>query len=706
MQPSPTNVLRAAFRDRGAGGVERFLTLAGVLAFAGIALVVTGASAVPSPSPTPGAAGSSPTFTIQAPGFSPTNTVGITGTKDAGAGVNVLPLDPGGQPGCSIPQDSTTSWACTIALPNGRAIGITAQQTQVGGTTAQATTTLDVLGPPTLDGSPDFLTSGLVSGLGFPGAAVTTIVSGAPSGGCGSVVTGNGYWSCALNVGSGHWVVAARQSSADIGGGAASSPSDSLGVIVDKDAPASPAITSPRSGGRVTARRVTFRGTGETAGTVDVYLDNTPVCTAHVTGADWACTARAPSSGRRAIVAIQRDPAGNYSRPSAAISLFFGPAASAGATPPPVASPSPTNTESPSPSTQAPEPGPTAAPPSADGGGSSTWGTPTGFGSTLPTLAESITRGNWLLAPLFALAFILLIALPLRMLATVLRGRIRRPDIHVTGRNRYDIVEPDGPKPASPWIGRGWVGSGWRGSPWIAGAIPLSIAAAIIVFSGGVNDEVRFLRLAVAVCLGLGILNVAGVAIPARLAGRRQGITGRLRTLPILMLAATVAALLSRITGNEPPVVAGILIGVGFARGLPAKPRAIVNLVEVGSVTVLAIAAWLANGALGPVDGFWLSTVHETLATIALAGLGSAAILVLPVATLPGRVILEWSPPIWLATGAIVGTIAAAVILGGPGADFPVVGSLAVAGAFAALSLAVWSWLRFVEPVAQQQPSL
>ncbi|WP_394769776.1 hypothetical protein [Lacisediminihabitans sp.] len=693
MQPSPTNVPRRSFRKRGASANRRFLRLAAILAFAGVAGILTAASPTPTPTPSNGV-GQRPNFSLTAPNFSPTNAVALTGTKDANSGVSVLPLTPGDQPVCTIPEDAKTTWGCTIALPNGKALSLTAQQRTSGAITGEDTETLDVLGAPSIDGAPGYVTSGLVSGVGYAGATVVAGVTGAPVGGCSAVASTTGYWSCALTVGSGSWVVVARQSQAGLGGGASSSPSGSLTVTVDRDAPASPIITSPRAGSRAPDSTVTFRGTGEEAGAVDVYVHNVPVCSARVSGTAWACTAAAPP-GEHPVVAIQRDQAGNFSAPSAPVFVFFGPKPDAVVPPvaPPVAPPAttdpPAGTPPPSaaPTVPAPEP---SQPPTPTASGSSNWGTPTSFGSALPTLAETIGRGNWLLAPLLALAFILLVALPLRMLATALRGRIRRPSIRLTGRNRPGLVDRDDTPPLNPIL---------------VGVIPLAVAAAFVVFSGGVNDEVRYLRLTVAVCLGLGLLNVIGVAVTTRLASRWQGVAGRLRTRPMLVLVAALAAVLSRATGIEPAVVTGVVIGIGFARGLPARPRAIVNLVEVGGVTVLAIAAWLANGALGAVQGFWPSLLHETLATIALAGLGSAMTLVLPVATLPGRVILEWSPPVWLASVAVVTTVAAAVFLGGRTAEFPVLGSIVVAVAFAALSLAVWGWLRFVEPVALRQPS-
>ncbi|MCU1523459.1 MAG: hypothetical protein JWO18_353 [Microbacteriaceae bacterium] len=670
MQPSHSNVPRRSFRDRGTNAICR-------VAVFGLVILVIALTAPTVAAADPGGQLVA-AFAITGPAFSPTNVVTLQGTKDAGGSVTVLGST---QPLCTVASDANTTWQCDpVGIPNGNDIPITAEQ-DLNGALTSTSTTIDVLGAPTIDGAPGYLTTGLVSGTAFAGTTVTTTVNTSTPG-CTTVATGDGYWSCSLNLGSGSYVVQATQSRADLGNGASSSSSGSLDIIVDRDAPASPVITAPKAGRRVLASTIVFQGTGESGGTVDVYIDRSPVCSSSVSHGAWACNYRGPPNGTHSMLAVQRDAAGNYSAPSPAMTIYFGPKAG---TAPPVRPPAntepPSQTPTPTPSIPPPSPVPPGTPPPS--GVPSTWGTPTGFGSGLPSIAETVTRGNWLMAPLLAIAFILLVALPLRLMANALRGRIRKPAMHFLGRNQAADPERDDAVPVNPWV---------------AGAVPLAIAAAIIIISGGIDDEVRYLRLSAAVVLGLGILNVVGVAIPARLAARWQGVDGRLRFLPIMLLAALLAGLLSRWTGIEPPVVAGVVLGIGFARDMPARPRAVVNLVEVGSVTALAILAWLGHSLLGPAAGFWASTLAETLATIALAGLGSAVILLLPIAGLPGRAILEWSLPAWLGSMAVASVIASGIILGGRNATFPVIGSLVVAAAFAALSLAVWGWLRFVEP--------
>ena len=232
-------------------------------------------------------------------------------------------------------------------------------------------------------------------------------------------------------------------------------------------------------------------------------------------------------------------------------------------------------------------------------------------------------------------------------------------------------------------------------NPWLSALVFLLAATALIVISVGINDEVKYLRLAGAAFAGLAVLNIVGVGLPGRLASRHLAAPGRPRFIALLLVAAVLAALLSRATDIHPRMIAGVLIGMGFARGIAARPRALVRLAELSTVTVLAMLAWVAHGFVTG-SGFGPAALRELLATVALAGIGSALVMVLPLASLPGRVLLEWSSGVWIACVLVVAVFAGVLLLGVGG--FPVVASLVVAGAFAAVSLAVWSWFRFVEP--------
>lgn len=648
----------------------------------------------PTPTSTPGYA-----LSLTAPAFSPTNAVQVSGKKDAGSSVAVTVTGSGGSgsnPGFQIPADSSTTWNYVLALQNGAGFVLSGIETLAGSSSPAVTASVDVLGPPTIDGAPGEITSGLVSGYSMPRAAVTASAKAASpeaaAGACTTNATAAGYWSCALGVPSGNYIVSATQSLPNIGNGQQSSGSGTLQIAVDKNAPAVPSITWPTAGLQLPAQ-ITVTGTGENGATADVYLDNATVCETTVSGGTWRCTVSGIAVGNHSLIAIQRDAAGNYSTPSAPVSITV--AAAAGATIAPAApsnpkapvapivpkaTPTPTQSAETTPDPYVP---PTEIPSTATPNAlSGSWGAPTHFGSQLPSLASSVDNGNWLIAPLLALGFILLIALPLRLLTTVLAGRFHRPRIQLTGRNRprESNAEPQ-----------------TRLNPWLLGLIPLGGAAALIVYTGGVDDGVRYLRLTFAVVLGLAVLNLVGVVVATRLGSRMNSISGRLRFLPPLMVVAAIAALLSRWSGIQPPAVIGVIVGVTFAHGVATRSRAIVSLIEVGSLTALATAAWLVHGAAEPLSGFWGSLLQESLATVAIAGFGSVALLILPIGSLPGRVIFEWSRSAWLGAVIVVTVLCSVITLGGAQVTFPVLGLIWVASGFAIVTLAIWGWVRFVE---------
>ena len=694
--------------------------LAAIVAFGTVSPLITAAAApenpsvsatsspTTTPSPTPSTTPGDGSTTISAPSFSPTNAVKLTGTKSAGSSITVTVtsggVDSGSSPVLSIAANSSMTWSGTVVLQNGKGITLSATQSQDGSASRLATVVLDVLGAPTIDGSPGALTTGLVSGYAFAGATITASAfpedTSQTGGGCTSISTSEGYWSCALNVQSGSYIVQAQQSRSDLGGGASSSKSGALEVVVDKNAPDRPNILLPVAGstvgGTTTANgstgRVLVSGVGESGGLADLYLDNSPICQTPVVNTAWNCSLTGVLAGSHTLTVIQRDAAGNYSNPSAPISVTFGAkgaSVTTPTTPTKPAEPAVPGWQIPLPPSHPPQaavpvtptPPDSTAPLTLPYGALNNWSTPTEFGRALPTLSSNVISTHLALASLLALMFIVLVALPLRVLSVSVSGRFSRPSVRLTGRNRQRWERADVTQPTNPYL---------------AGAVLLAAVAALIVFSGGITDEVRYLRLAAAVVTGLGILNVVGVAIATRAGARRCGVSGRLHFLPLLMLAAVCTALISRWTALEPPVVTGVLIGLTFGREISARSRAIVSLTEIGAITAIATLAWLGHGLLGSVDGFWGMFAEETLATLALAGFGSVVVLAIPIATLPGRAIFEWSRMVWVLTVAVVAVLGSMIVLGG--ATFPVLGALLLAAGFALMSVAVWAWFRFVEP--------
>ena len=131
------------------------------------------------------------------------------------------------------------------------------------------------------------------------------------------------------------------------------------------------------------------------------------------------------------------------------------------------------------------------------------------------------------------------------------------------------------------------------------------------------------------------------------------------------------------------------------------------NMVQVAAVLGLGVLGWIGHGALAAAGitsgavpsatGLLPAIASETLATLCLAGLGSALVMVLPIASLPGRVIFEWSPLAWVSTVLVVASVAAAITMSAEVSTTLVPLILGALG-FAAVSVSVWAWVRYVEP--------
>src|SRR5690606_7032746 len=150
-------------------------------------------------------------------------------------------------------------------------------------TRLDAPVTIDVLGPPTMDGGTEILTTGVLSGSAYPGSRIILGV-GATERVCPAPARADGYWSCVLEAPSGDYQVQAAQQNSAVGSPPhnVSQPTTLHTVTIDRDAPASAVVSTPRNGQRVVRMPATFAGSGETGGHVDLYLDGAIVCSAPV----------------------------------------------------------------------------------------------------------------------------------------------------------------------------------------------------------------------------------------------------------------------------------------------------------------------------------------------------------------------------------------------------------------------------------------
>ena len=663
------------------------------------ALVLTAFVAAPLALLPASPASAAASFDVPPSDFVTSSSVTLTGSKDAGS---TLVIRRGEAVVCTITDPDTIVWQCSnIAVPNG-VLEFSGDETLADASVVPISPlTLRVLASPALDGAGGTLiTTGRFSGSAQPGAIIqltSTGPGGTQTHSCPAAID-TGFWSCVVasaDLPSGAYQVRARQSSPAIGP-EFSNDSTAVNAVVDRTVPSAPTITSPQTG-LTTLATGTARGGGERDALLQVFANGELTCETIVSSSgSWACPVQWPRAGTYTIQALQQDVAGNFSAVSDRVEVRYAPTQprgnvdSPGSPRAPAPAPPPDQGAAPAPTPEQsgpgepvpavpPTPGSPSPPPPAMPGVN--WGTATGFGGALPTAEQVVQRGGWLIAPLVGLAYLLLAALPLRAFAIYVLPRLRRPRIALTGRNRVTPLVERAPIVLSPLL----VAAGTLGG-----------AAIIAALSGGVDSEVRYVRLTAAIGLGLLLLNVVAVLVPARIAGRVARVDVVVRLLPGILLVALLAALVSRFGGLQPPLLVGVLIAATAAAGSSRRSNAGIAVAQTSGVAALAVLGWVTHDVLTPSTGFWMSFASETAAAVALGGLGSLLMLLLPVGPLPGRALFAVSPPAWAVFALVAASVAGAILASGPA--FPIVGLVLVGAGFAGLLSAAAVWVRWVGP--------
>lgn len=668
---------------------------------------------VPAPAPT---AAQALTITSPTPGQLVTRaSVPVSGTGAPGAQVQVFYRGQE-EPSCIASVASDSSWSCpsSVALVSGARQSIEARVADASGAGARAAVTIDAITPPTVLGPAQ--TNGRVTGAdGYPNATVTVTVTGGDRS-CLVKADNAGRWTCFLTLPTGSYSVTATQRAAFAP--SPSGPSAPLTLHVDADAPAAPVVTSPPSGAIQTAHdRVSFLGTGEDGATVTVYVrtrssGSVLACTADVHGRDWACTGPALPAGDYVIAALQTDAVGNTSAASPAVSITVGAPATApsaaspsspssppaqaapGAAPPgapeaPSASPSsPQGPMTAAPAPGAPPPTGGAAPPT---GPAARWLTSAPFASTVaPTLAPAAFPG-WVRSLLLAAVAVLLLALPARLLAgTLARGRAVGARARLFGRNRplaVPVEDETGEASASP--------------RWLAVGTLLIATAAIVTLSSTASDQSAYLRLLAAAAVAVALVNAAWGLIGMRAARHLVGRAVSLIFAPRALVIVAACALLSRAAGLNPALLFGLVVGVAAGGTASGLARGRLAAVQLAGLSLLGVLAWMLTTALPTASGPFSAFAAEVTNAVAIVSVGSAAVSLLPIGRLAGRAVFAWSRPIWLGLSLAVGTVFFALLvpvgaLWSAGSGGILLGAASLG--FAALSVALWLWVRYIEP--------
>lgn len=658
----------------------------------------TAASAAPTPTPSPPPVSFTPEpVTITSPVSDElVDAVPLTvrGTKATGASVQ-LHVGDSGNPVCLVPASDKTSFSCTVtSLLQGSSVPLTAVQLLDGAETSTATSPIRVLLPPTIALSAAGASNGFLQGTGYPGATLTLRSS---AGATWTVtVSGTGSWVYVLPQGvpSGSLRLTATQSTA-FSGSAQSRASAPVQISLDRDAPGAPSITTPVPDGAIPAGSTTYAGIGETGATVTVFavtasgIDIQLCADVPVTNGRWSCTGAAVPAGGATITAYQRDAAGNTGAGSPPFNvLFTGPTASPSpsqrSTPPdeqpatPAAPPA-----APPPSSAAPAPG-AAVPPGGN------WAERTPFTTAVQAAVGPGADFTWLRAVLLAVAVVVLLLVPARMVATTVARRRHSPETlraALTGRNRTPTHDDPAPLLAAP-------GNVARS------IIALSIAGALELFARPVDGQPVYLRLFVASVLALVLVNAAATWAPAKFAAWRGFDQPQQRLSMVAFPVIVAVALVSRLLDLQPAFLFGLLFVVALPNSSRAD-RGQLGLSRIVAVFTLGLVGWLITSLIGTPVGFVDSFAAELINIVAMTALGSAAMMMVPLGKLSGRAVLNWSRPAWFATALVIFTVLFAFL--SPTVDAwqgqvaTLVILIAVVG-FAAVGMSLWVWRRMVSP--------
>jgi len=326
----------------------------------------------------------------------------------------------------------------------------------------------------------------------------------------------------------------------------------------------------------------------------------------------------------------------------------------------------------------------------------SSWAAQTPFTTSVPSALNTLTDLSWLRALLLAVAAIVLLLLPARMLATTVTSASGRHSaergFRLTGRNRNRYLDDPAPTTATP-------------HRVALGTAAIATGAGILMFAHPVHGEPAYLRLYTASVVAMLMVNLAAAIVPA-LVLRRRGAPIDVRVAPRYLTAIVGAALLSRALSLEPALLFGLVLAVGFGdaegreeqhAGIAARGR--LALARIGALLVLGLAGWAASTAIGDPSGAWTAFSAEVANITTVTAIGSAVILLVPVGRLSGRALLSWSRTVWFATSVLALSVLFALF--SPVLDVWQGGRQAVllavsAGVFGAIGISTWLWRRFV----------
>jgi hypothetical protein len=109
-----------------------------------------------------------------------------------------------------------------------------------------------------------------------------------------------------------------------------------------------------------------------------------------------------------------------------------------------------------------------------------------------------------------------------------------------------------------------------------------------------------------------------------------------------------IAVMVSRLLDFSPGIVFGVVAGLTFAVALAASKQAVVVLIGSGFALSAGLVAWVAYSALGAAPSNLVTvTLTELFSAIAIEGIATLPLALLPFAALDGGVLSNWKKWVW-----------------------------------------------------------
>jgi hypothetical protein len=188
---------------------------------------------------------------------------------------------------------------------------------------------------------------------------------------------------------------------------------------------------------------------------------------------------------------------------------------------------------------------------------------------------------------------------------------------------------------------------------WAVTTIGITLAS---VISGFIDPQFGFnvgsLRVLLEIAVALVVQSLLGAWVVGRVVRRSSPDLAPVVEFKLLSLViVVVAVIVSRLTGFEPGIVFGLVVGLNFGVVLTATRRARIALTGSIFALVLGILGWfgysIAVAALGTRPGVIGAFTIETLSGLAVAGVATLPISLLPVKFLEGGDLFEWKRWAW-----------------------------------------------------------